>query len=80
MRVVVAKASRRSGQNAQNIGLLTTTDFSVLDRIRRGEAIPVAEFTKGLPIAPPSSSTGLFTTPRASAGTSCPAVTRPRAR
>jgi len=35
-------------QNAQNIGLLTSTDFSLLDRIERGEAIPISEFTKGL--------------------------------
>jgi 3-isopropylmalate/(R)-2-methylmalate dehydratase large subunit len=35
-------------QNAQNIGLLTSTDFGLVDRIRRGEAIPVAEFTAGL--------------------------------
>lgn len=36
------------GQNAQNIGLLTSTDFRLLERIRRGEEIPLAEFTKGL--------------------------------
>mgnify|MGYP003382506976 FL=1 len=35
-------------QNAQNIGLLTSTDFSLIDRIERGEAIPISEFTKGL--------------------------------
>ena len=35
-------------QNAQNIGLLTSTDFGLLDRIARGEAIPMTEFTKGL--------------------------------
>lgn len=35
-------------QNAQNIGLLTSTDFGLVARIRRGEAIPIAEFTKGL--------------------------------
>jgi 3-isopropylmalate/(R)-2-methylmalate dehydratase large subunit len=35
-------------QNAQNIGLLTSTDFGLIARIRRGEAIPVAEFTRGL--------------------------------
>ncbi len=36
------------GQNSQNIGLLTSTDFGLIDRIRRGEAIPLAEFTTGL--------------------------------
>jgi 3-isopropylmalate/(R)-2-methylmalate dehydratase large subunit len=35
-------------QNAQNIGLLTSTDFSLIERIERGEPIPVEEFTKGL--------------------------------
>ena len=36
------------GQNSQNIGLLTSTDFGLIDRIRRGEGIPLAEFTTGL--------------------------------
>ena len=35
-------------QNSQNIGLLTSTDFGLLDRIARGEEIPMSEFTKGL--------------------------------
>jgi 3-isopropylmalate/(R)-2-methylmalate dehydratase large subunit len=35
-------------QNAQNIGLLTSTDFGLLDRIARGDAIPIDEFTRGL--------------------------------
>jgi 3-isopropylmalate/(R)-2-methylmalate dehydratase large subunit len=35
-------------QNSQNIGLLTSTDFSLIERIERGEAIPISEFTKGL--------------------------------
>jgi 3-isopropylmalate/(R)-2-methylmalate dehydratase large subunit len=47
--VVVAKTIEKIyGQNCRNIGLLTTTDFSVLDRIERGEAIPLTEFTAGL--------------------------------
>jgi len=36
------------GQNSQNIGLLTSTDFGLIERIRRGEEIPLAEFTTGL--------------------------------
>ena len=36
------------GQNSQNIGLLTATDFGLIERIHRGEEIPLAEFTKGL--------------------------------
>jgi 3-isopropylmalate/(R)-2-methylmalate dehydratase large subunit len=47
--IVVAKTIEKIyGQNCRNIGLLTTTDFSVLDRIERGEAIPLQEFTEGL--------------------------------
>ena len=34
-------------ENCQNLGILTTTDFSVLERVRRGEAIPLAVFTAG---------------------------------
>ena len=36
------------GQNSQNIGLLTSTDLGLVERIRLGEEIPLAEFTKGL--------------------------------
>ena len=36
------------GQNSQNIGLLTSTDFGLIERIRRGEEIPLEEFTRGL--------------------------------
>ncbi len=35
-------------QNAQNIGLLTSTDFGLIERIQRGEPIPMEEFTRGL--------------------------------
>ncbi len=46
--VVAESIEKIYGQNCQNIGLLTTTDFSVLERIKRGEAIAISEFTKGL--------------------------------
>ncbi|HEX8853865.1 MAG TPA: aconitase family protein, partial [Pyrinomonadaceae bacterium] len=36
------------GQNCQNIGLLTSTDFGLIERIRSGEEIPLSEFTRGL--------------------------------
>jgi 3-isopropylmalate/(R)-2-methylmalate dehydratase large subunit len=40
IRLVVAKSfARIYRQNAQNIGLFTTSDFGVLERLRRGEAI-----------------------------------------
>jgi 3-isopropylmalate/(R)-2-methylmalate dehydratase large subunit len=49
IQVVVARSIEKIyGQNAQNIGLLTTTDFSVLDRLAKGEEIPIGEFTRGL--------------------------------
>ncbi|HVK70828.1 MAG TPA: aconitase family protein [Polyangium sp.] len=49
IQIVVAKSIEKIyGQNCQNIGLLTTTDFSVLDRVQRGEEIPISEFTRGL--------------------------------
>ena len=35
-------------QNAQNIGLLTSTDFSLVDRLLRHEEIPLEAFTEGL--------------------------------
>lgn len=50
--VVAKNIEKIYGQNCRNIGLLTTTDFSVLERIERGEDILLEEFTKGLdPIA-----------------------------
>jgi 3-isopropylmalate/(R)-2-methylmalate dehydratase large subunit len=49
VRIVIAKSIEKIyGQNAQNIGLLLSTDFSLLERIERGEAIPMEEFTRGL--------------------------------
>ena len=33
-------------QNCQNLGVLTSTDFSLIDRIRSGQEIPLAQFTK----------------------------------
>jgi 3-isopropylmalate/(R)-2-methylmalate dehydratase large subunit len=35
-------------QNAQNIGLLTSTDMGLVERVARGEAIPMAELSAGL--------------------------------
>ena len=48
IRVVIAENIERIyKQNCQNLGLLTSTNFSLIDRIRRGEEIPLAEFTAG---------------------------------
>jgi 3-isopropylmalate/(R)-2-methylmalate dehydratase large subunit len=46
--VIARTIEKIYGQNAQNIGLLTSTDFGLIERIRRGEEIPLAEFTRGL--------------------------------
>jgi 3-isopropylmalate/(R)-2-methylmalate dehydratase large subunit len=49
VKLVIARSIEKIyGQNSQNIGLLTSTDFGLLPRIERGEAIPMSEFTKGL--------------------------------
>ena len=48
IRVVIAENIERIyKQNCQNLGLLTSTNFSLIDRIRKGEEIPLAEFTAG---------------------------------
>src|SRR5947209_3666823 len=47
--LVIAKTIEKiCGLNAQNIGLLTSTDFGLIERMNRGEEIPLEEFTKGL--------------------------------
>src|SRR6266436_6006555 len=49
IQLVIAKSIEKIyGQNSQNIGLLTSTDFGLVERIRRGEEIALDEFTKGL--------------------------------
>ncbi len=49
LQLVIAQSIEKIyGQNSQNIGLLTSTDFSLIERIRRGEEIPLTEFTTGL--------------------------------
>src|ERR671916_2112878 len=49
LQLVIARTIEKIyGQNAQNIGLLTSTDFGLVERIRRGEEIPLEEFTRGL--------------------------------
>src|SRR5947207_2695905 len=49
IQLVIAKSIEKIyGQNSQNIGLLTSTDFGLIGRIRRGEEIALDEFTKDL--------------------------------
>src|SRR5690606_5724200 len=46
IRVVIAENIERIyNENCQNLGVLTSTDFSLIDRIRRGEEIELSAFT-----------------------------------
>src|SRR2546428_3104694 len=48
IKLVVAESIERIyRENCQNLGVLTTTDFSMLGRVRRGEVIPLSAFTAG---------------------------------
>lgn len=48
IRLVIAESFERIyRQNADNIGLITSTDFGLVARIRRGEAISLEELTAG---------------------------------
>ena len=46
--VIAQSIEKIYGQNSQNIGLLTSTDFGLIDRIRAGEEVSLSEFTKGI--------------------------------
>jgi len=49
IRVVIAENIERIyNENCQNLGILTSTDFSLIERIRSGEAIPLRAFTDGV--------------------------------
>ena len=45
--VIAENIERIYKQNCQNLGVLTSTNFSLIDRIRAGEEIPLTEFTQG---------------------------------
>ncbi len=45
--VIAENIERIYKQNCQNLGVLTSTDFSLIDKIRAGEEIPLAKFTEG---------------------------------
>ena len=45
--VIAENIERIYKQNCQNLGVLTSTDFSLIDKIRAGEEIPLATFTAG---------------------------------
>jgi 3-isopropylmalate/(R)-2-methylmalate dehydratase large subunit len=49
IRVVIAENIERIyNENCQNLGILTSTDFSLIQRIRAGEEIPLTAFTRGV--------------------------------
>jgi 3-isopropylmalate/(R)-2-methylmalate dehydratase large subunit len=45
--VIAENIERIYKQNCQNLGVLTSTNFSLIDRIRGGEEIALSEFTSG---------------------------------
>lgn len=45
--VIAENIERIYKQNCQNLGLLTSTDFSLINKIRAGEEIALSEFTAG---------------------------------
>src|SRR6478752_6441032 len=45
--VIAENIERIYKQNCQNLGLLTSTNFSLIEKVREGEEIPLAEFTSG---------------------------------
>jgi 3-isopropylmalate/(R)-2-methylmalate dehydratase large subunit len=48
IRLVIAENIERIyRENCQNLGVFTSTNFGLIDRVRRGEEIPLAELTAG---------------------------------
>jgi 3-isopropylmalate/(R)-2-methylmalate dehydratase large subunit len=45
--VIAENIERIYRENCQNLGVLTTTDFSIIDRVRRDGVVPLAAFTQG---------------------------------
>src|SRR5204863_8892363 len=45
--VIAENIERIYKQNCQNLGVLTSTDFSLIEKLRSGEEIPLAQFTTG---------------------------------
>jgi 3-benzylmalate isomerase len=45
--VIAENIERIYKQNCQNLGVLTSTDFSLIDCVRRGEEVPLEVFTRG---------------------------------
>jgi len=45
--VIAENIERIYKQNCQNLGVLTSTDFSLIDKVRGGEEVPLSKFTHG---------------------------------
>ena len=45
--VIAENIERIYRENCQNLGLLASTDFGMIERVRRGESVPLSEFTEG---------------------------------
>src|SRR5213594_2867468 len=45
--VIAENIERIYRENCQNLGVLTTTDFSIIEKVRRGEELPLSAFTAG---------------------------------
>ncbi|MDH5804502.1 MAG: 3-isopropylmalate dehydratase, partial [Gemmatimonadota bacterium] len=45
--VIAENIERIYRENCQNLGMLTSTDFSLIERVRTGEKIPLSVFTDG---------------------------------
>src|SRR5689334_21694817 len=45
--VIAENIERIYKQNCQNLGVLTSTNFGLIDKVRNGEEIPLSEFTVG---------------------------------
>jgi 3-isopropylmalate/(R)-2-methylmalate dehydratase large subunit len=45
--VIAENIERIYKQNCQNLGLLTSVNFSLIDKVRAGEEVPLTEFTTG---------------------------------
>ena len=45
--VIAENIERIYRENCQNLGVLTTTDFSIIEKVRRGDELPLSAFTAG---------------------------------
>jgi 3-isopropylmalate/(R)-2-methylmalate dehydratase large subunit len=46
--VIAENIERIYNENCQNLGMLTSTDFTLIDRIKRGDEIDLSAFTEGV--------------------------------